>query len=127
MSTRDERGAAVVLALGLVAVLVFVGAVSAGTIGIVIAHRRAQTAADLAALAAAQALQAGGDPCPTAARIAGRHDVALTGCVIDGTSVVVAVAARLPPALGGDQVPARARAGPETISLGLPPGDPGQK
>jgi secretion/DNA translocation related TadE-like protein len=122
VSERDERGAAVVVALGLVAALVFVAAVSAGTVCIMVAHRRAQVAADLAALAAAQALQGGGDPCQAAALIAGRHAVDLTRCVIDGTAVVVAVAALLPTALGGRHVPARARAGPQLL-----PGDPGQQ
>jgi secretion/DNA translocation related TadE-like protein len=110
--SRDERGAAVVVAISLVAVLVFVAVISVGTVGIVLAHRRAQAAADLAALAAAGALQGGGDPCAAAATIAGRHGAAVTRCMVDGLTVVVATAVELPPALGGGEVPARARAGP---------------
>jgi secretion/DNA translocation related TadE-like protein len=121
VSERDERGAVVVVALGLVAVLVFVAAVCVGTVAIVLSHRRAQTAADLAALAAAQALQSGGDACAAATGIAERHHVAVTRCVVDGMTVVVAVADRLPRALGGHQVPARARAGPLLV------GDAGQE
>lgn len=117
----DERGAATVVALGLVAVLVFMAAICAGSAAIVVAHRRAQTAADLAALAGAGALQRGADPCFEAARIAGRHDADVTRCVVDGLSVVVATAVELAPALGGADVPARARAGP------LLPGDAGEQ
>jgi len=111
--SRDESGAAVVVAISLVAVLVFVAAISAGTVGIVLAHRRAQAAADLAALAAAGALQRGGDPCAAAAMIAGRHDAEVTRCTVDAPSVVVATAVALPAALGGSHLPAQARAGPQ--------------
>jgi secretion/DNA translocation related TadE-like protein len=109
---RDERGAAVVVAVALTGLLLFVAVVSVGTVAIVLAHRRAQTAADLAALAAAAALQRGGDACATATLIAGRHDAAVTGCTIQGLTVLVATSVALPTALGGDDVPARARAGP---------------
>ena len=111
--SRDESGVAVVVAISLVAVLVFVAAISAGTVGVVLAHRRAQAAADLAALAAAATLQRGGDPCAAASRIAGRHDAAVTRCTVDAPSVVVATAVELPAALGGREVAARARAGPQ--------------
>lgn len=114
MRTRDERGAAVVVGIGLLAVLLFVAAVSVGTVAIVLEHRRAQVAADLAALAGAAALQRGADPCAAATRIADRHRATVTHCVVDGLTVGVATAVRLPPALGGADVPARARAGPTT-------------
>ena len=119
----DERGAAVVLFLGLSALLVLVAAVSAGTVAIVFAHRRAQTAADLGALAAAGALQAGSDPCAAAARIVGRQRATLTDCVPRGVTVVIATAVSLPAALGGAEVRARARAGPQ----GSAARDPGQQ
>ena len=109
---RDERGAAVVIGLALVAVLVLVAAVCVGTIAIVLAHRRAQVAADLAALAAAGALRRGADPCGAAAQIAGRHRAEVTRCLVRGSAVVVDTAVTLPSALGSAPVPARARAGP---------------
>lgn len=115
---RDERGAAVVLVIGLTAVLAFVAAVSVGTVAIVLAHRRAQVAADLGALAAASAVQGGADPCAAAERIADRHAAALTHCEVDGSSVVVTTAVTLLPALGGMDVPARARAGPSGSGAG---------
>jgi secretion/DNA translocation related TadE-like protein len=106
----------VVVALGLAAVLLFVAAVCVGTEAIVLAHRRAQVAADLASLAAAAALQRGLDPCTEAAGIAARHDAAVTRCVVDGLSVAVATAVELPAVLGGGKVPARARAGPSMLT-----------
>lgn len=111
---RDERGVAVVVAIGVIAVLVLVAAVGAGVVALVVAHRRAQVAADLAALAGAAALQRGADPCAAAEGIAGRQDALLTGCVVEGSDVVVATAVRVDPALGGTELPARARAGPVT-------------
>jgi len=117
---RDERGTATVTALGLVALLVLVAAASTGTTAIVLAHRRAQVAADLASLAGASALQAGADPCAAAVRIADRHDATITGCLVDGLSVVVATEVQLPPVLGGRAVPARSRAGPGTTPAARP-------
>lgn len=114
---RDERGAAVVVGLSLVAILVLVALAGVGTAAIVLAHRRVQVAADLAALAAAGALQWGGDPCGAAGEIAGRHATALTRCRVEGSSVLVATTIVLPALLGGREVRARARAGP----VGLAP------
>jgi secretion/DNA translocation related TadE-like protein len=109
---RDDRGAAVVVGIALVAVLALVAVACVGAVAIVLAHRRAQVAADLASLAAAGALQRGADPCGAARQIAGRHEAALTSCVVDASAVVVTTAVVLPPVLGGGEVPARARAGP---------------
>lgn len=114
--SREEHGVAVVVALGLIAVLVFVAAVSVGTVGIVLAHRRAQAAADLAALAGAAALQRGEDPCLAAARIARRQDSALDDCLVEGQTLAVTATVALPPALGGRLVRARARAGPVSVT-----------
>ena len=110
--TRGQDGAAVVLGLGLVAVLVFVAAVCVGIVAIVLGHRQAQAAADLASLAGAGALQRGADPCAAAQLIAGRQHAVLTTCVVEGGSVLVTTAVRLPGALGHRELPARARAGP---------------
>ena len=110
---RDERGAAVVIAIGLIGVLAFVAAVGVGTEAIVLGHRRAQVAADLAALAGAGALQRGVDACAAADRIAERHEAVLTRCVVDGRSVEVSTSIALPLALGGADLTARARAGPQ--------------
>jgi len=110
---RDDCGAATVLALALVVVLVFVAAVCVGSVGIVLTHRRAQAAADLAALAAAAALQRGAAACQEAARVAGRQRAVVTSCSVRGAEVLVVTAMDLPSALGGATVAARARAGPQ--------------
>ena len=114
---RDERGAAVVVGIALLALLVLVAAVCVGSVAIVVSHRRAQVAADLAALAAAGALQRGADPCGAAGQIAGRHAAEVTGCVVEGSAVVVSTAVTLPAGLGGADVPARARAGPVSAAI----------
>lgn len=111
---RDERGVAVVALLGLVAVLVLVAAVSAGTVAIVLAHRRAEVAADLGSLAGATALQGGAEPCAAAGRIVARHGATMTTCVTQGLVVSVTTAVPLPASLGGAGVSARARAGPQS-------------
>jgi len=110
---RDEHGVGVVMFLGLSAVLVLVAAVSTGTVAVVLAHRRAQVAADLGSLAGATALQAGGDPCAAAAGIIGRQRARMTSCVAQGASVVVVTSVPLAVSLGGADVRARARAGPQ--------------
>ena len=83
------------------------GAISVGT------HRVA-AAADLVALSAAQALQAGeDDPCRTARRIALDQHVDLRGCKIEGETVAVEVGVviRLG-VLGSPSISTPARAGP---------------
>ncbi len=113
--THDERGAATVVAVALAGLLCIVCLAVAGAIGVVAAHRRAQAAADLAALAAATALQRGEDPCREAASIAEANGGLLTGCTPhDDLSVLVVVTVR-GPTLAGQQalLRATARAGPE--------------
>jgi secretion/DNA translocation related TadE-like protein len=111
--------------LCLVGILVFLALVVAGAVALVDAHRRAQAAADLAALAGAGALQAGRDSCVAAADVAGRNHARLTGCVIDGDDVVVEVAVPAPRVLGSvPDLPARARAGPVGGNGGLAPSVP---
>lgn len=110
----DERGSATVAGAfaiaalaGLVVVVVFVGAA-------VSARHHAQSAADLAALAAASALVLGeADPCVQAGLIADRMDAAVGSCVPKGGDVVVSVTVTVDLGLLGSR-PARAtaRAGP---------------
>ncbi|MDQ6525156.1 flp pilus-assembly TadE/G-like family protein [Nocardioides sp. LHD-245] len=121
MTARDQRGAATVLTLAMVGVLLLVGA-AAGVVGaIVVAQRRAQAAADLAALAAATSLAGradhpGRDPCASAAEVAGDNGAELDSCRVEGRDVVVAVRVGGPRWLGQDQdLVAAARAGPATL------------
>lgn len=78
------------------------------------ARHRANTAADLAALAAAQVLLDGtADPCAEAAQKASANSADLTSCEVDGenVTVVVSVAVRLG-RWGIGHAKAAARAGP---------------
>lgn len=116
---RSEEGAGTVLSVAMLGVLVTVTVAAAGIVGVVATHRIAQSAADLAALAGATALQDGGDACQQAAAVAGRNQARLSDCVVDGwdvSVVVVANTARLP---GGVlDLRARGRAGPAVSAPG---------
>lgn len=103
------------LAAVLVAVLtsVAVGGVWIGAA--VVARHRAQTAADLAALAAAGRLPAGPEAaCREARALAEAMRVTLADCTIDGLDVVVITSVRVGVGGGWADEPARAaaRAGP---------------
>jgi len=113
---NDERGAATVLAMALAAGLLLVGLGCTWTGAVVAAHRRAQSAADLAALAGAQALQAGEDPCATASRVAEANRAQTVTCAVAGEVVTVTVRVSAP-ALAGrtPTVVAEARAGPGPV------------
>lgn len=112
---RDERGSATLVAIAMVGVLLFLAAGYATVAGIVEAHRRAQAAADLAALAGAAGLQRGDDPCATAARVARANTARLARCEQQGREVLVEVETTGPSALGRLFEPqGRARAGPWT-------------
>ncbi|WP_433014391.1 Rv3654c family TadE-like protein [Kribbella sp. CA-294648] len=111
---RSESGTASILAIGLATVLlggclvgVFWAAVSVG-------RHRAASAADLAALSAAQALQTGAnDACLTASRIAAAQQAEVHACHQAGESVAIVVAVKLRlGVLGTPIVTAEARAGP---------------
>ncbi|GFG54594.1 hypothetical protein MAGR_60350 [Mycolicibacterium agri] len=102
---RDDRGAATLIAVAMMAVLVAVTVGGVHIASAVIARHRAQAAADLAALAAAAALPAGaGAACGKASLIATRMGVEVTGCTADALDVVVTVSA--------GPAKAAARAGP---------------
>jgi secretion/DNA translocation related TadE-like protein len=109
---HGEEGVAVVLSLALVAVLA-VAAITAGGIGVTIAaHRRAQAAADLGALAGAGAAQTGDDACAAARRVVARNGADLATCAVSGAVIQVEVRVALPGLLGDGEVRARSRAGP---------------
>lgn len=103
------------LVVALAGVLLLVGA-AAGVVGaIVAAHRVAQSAADLAALAGAATLadHSGRDPCASAGGVAAANGASLTGCAVEGQDVRVEVTVAGPRWLGQDEdLSARARAGP---------------
>lgn len=107
----DESGSASVLAAFLVAALVAVamGAVWIGSA--VVARHRAQAAADLAALVAAQRIPEGpAVTCLSAGELAEAMGAALTQCTIERLDVVVTVEVSSAAPIGGRSL-ASARAG----------------
>ena len=115
---RPEEGSGTVLALTIIAALLVVTVVIAGLIGVVSANRRASAAADLSALAAADAYRGltESDPCAVAADLAARHGAHLESCTFPDRPETVEVTVAVPVAgpmgmLGPAKV--RARAGAE--------------
>lgn len=114
---RDERGSGSVLVVALTAVVLLLGLAAAFVTATVAAHRKAQAAADLAAVAGATVLQRGGEPCAGAAVIAEANGAAVTSCGVIGGDVRVQVALDGPALAGyGWRLTGRARAGPATTS-----------
>jgi secretion/DNA translocation related TadE-like protein len=108
-----QRGSAVPFAVACLGLLVLLGAALCVAGAMVVDHRRAQAAADLAALAGASALADGGDGCDAARRIAAGNGSSLTACAAEGTDLRVTVVVRGPGWLGGHgDLAAKARAGP---------------
>ncbi len=112
-SRRDECGAATVLVLAFLGLLLFVGA-ALGVVGALVrAHRAAQSAADLAALAGAAALARGDDPCAAATSVAAANGAVAVSCAPDGRDVRVTAEVAGPRWLGqAADLTAEARAGP---------------
>lgn len=111
---RDEQGSATPFAVAVIGLLLFLGAALGVVAAIVVTHRAAQSAADLAALAGADALQTARDPCGPARAIASRNGAVLRSCRVAGEDVTVTVRMDGPRWLGqsGD-LTAIARAGPD--------------
>jgi secretion/DNA translocation related TadE-like protein len=105
-----ERGAASVVALGIVGAVVALTAMVVPVATTFVASQRAANAADAAALAAADATSGlvPGTGCELAAQVATRNGASLTSCEVDGPVAVVAVVVS---SLGIELV-ASARAGP---------------
>ncbi len=111
--SRDQRGAASLLVVVLLSVLLLVGAALGVVAAMVWAHRIAQSAADLSALAGAADLQEGEDPCAGASRIAEANHARLASCLVQGDEVLVEVTVVGPRWLGQHaDLSAQARAGP---------------
>jgi secretion/DNA translocation related TadE-like protein len=109
----EERGGATVLAVTCLGLLLLVGAALGVVAAMVAAHRQAQAAADLAALAGATTIGDGGDPCAAASGVATANRATLLACTVEGSDVHVEVRVTGPRWLGqtGD-LTAQARAGP---------------
>ncbi len=113
MMRPDERGAATVFAVACLAVVLLIGSALGVVAAMVRAHRSAQAAADLGALAAAVALSHQRDPCGSAAAIATANGAELTSCEIESQDAVITVEVAGPRWLGQNaDLTAQARAGP---------------
>ena len=88
LDLREERGAATVWTLALLGVVLMVGAVSSAVAVQAIVRQQAATAADVAAIAGAQAID---DACGAASTSADANGVALVACSMDGADIVVTV------------------------------------
>ena len=110
---RGQVGAATLLAVAMAGVLMMLGA-ALGVVGaMVVAHRRAQASADLAALAGATAATQGRDACQAARDVARLNDGTVIACEVDGGTVTVEVRVPGPRWLGQQSdLDARSRAGP---------------
>jgi secretion/DNA translocation related TadE-like protein len=93
--------------------------------GLLVGHRQAASAADLAALAGAAAVQRGEPACGAARHIVEENHASLVGCSERDQTVDVEVAVRMPGLFGALALRARARAGPVSAGAssddGLPP------
>ena len=119
---RDEAGAGTVLAVAMIGLLVTVTVATSGAVGLVAGHRRAQAAADLAALAGAAALQDGDDPCRRAGTIAERNGGSLRRCRVEEWNVSLVVVSSVDLPVGSIDLRARSHAGPVTALDGLTAG-----
>lgn len=112
--TADERGSATPFAIACLGLLVLLAAALGVVSAMIHAQRQAQSAADLGALAAAQALARGnGDGCAAGGRVAEANGAALTSCQVSGREVRLSVEVAGPRWLGQTaDLTAEARAGP---------------
>lgn len=120
MSRPEERGSATVLALVMACLLVTVAVAGAAGAGLLVGHRRAGAAADLAALAGASALQhvsAGvAGPCEQVAEVSASNRASVGSCLVEGEEVEVEVVVEVRGPFGASwPVEGRARAGPAGI------------
>lgn len=124
-SSRD-RGSATIWVLGGVLLVLGVFTVCFVRDLAVLARHRVESAADLAALAAAGRIGTSGPSCPGAAEVAARNGARLTSCTVrldaDGRSGTVVVRVTAPvhlPVVGEREVTASAVAG--RLPAGTPP------
>ncbi|NQD88128.1 flp pilus-assembly TadE/G-like family protein [Paenarthrobacter sp. CM16] len=110
---HSERGAGTVLALtlGAVVMALLVGVLVLAQAGVLAS--RAASAADLGALAAADAARGltSGEPCAVASGVVAQHGATMTSCTVTG-GMVVDVATELDHPFDWGAATGRARAGP---------------
>lgn len=112
--SRGDRGSASLLVVALTGIVLLLGLAGAFLTATGAAHRRAQSAADLAALAGATAGQRGGDACAVAGQVADHNGAQSAACHVEGHDVVVEVLLAGPEFLGHSwELVGQARAGPD--------------
>ena len=110
---EEEPGSASLLVVSLIGVIVLLGLAAAFMTASAAAHRQAQSAADLAALAAASTVQQGGEACATAERVAVANHARVITCDVSGEDVALSVEVDGPEFLGHSfAIVGQARAGP---------------
>lgn len=112
---RDDGVATVYASLGIVVLLAVTGlGVHLGAV--VLARQRAETGADLAALAGASKVLQGPDvTCSAVIRVAIANGVDVQSCLVFGADVLVVVTARAGSGPFGAAATGRARAGPVEV------------
>ena len=113
-----EQGSIMPVAVGVIGVLLLLAMAANLVVAAAAAHRTAQAAADLAALAGAQAWQEHRDAeaaCDVAAEVAVENGAGLLGCRWEGDDLLTEVQVEGPQMFGHDfEITGRARAGPES-------------
>lgn len=111
---NSEQGAGTVLMLGTGLLLLILCGTVLLLLQTSVAASRAATAADLAALAAADAVRElrVGDPCLVAGEVAGRNGAVLSGCTVTASEKSVQVETQVPVPLLMGSATGHARAGP---------------
>lgn len=113
--TTDDDGSASLLVVVHLTVLLVVGVALAAVAGLYVAERRAQSAADLAALAGAAAVRDGADGCAAASEVAEANDAHLVTCRSEGREIRIRVEVDGPRWAGRQvRLSAQARAGPSS-------------
>ena len=111
--SERERGSVSLFVVACLGLLLLVGAALGVVAALVLAHRQAQAAADLAALAVATAASRGADACAAGVVIAEANGARLTSCALAGRTSTVRVVVAGPRWLGQRaDLEAAARAGP---------------
>lgn len=117
MRGGDDRGSGTVLVAGVIALALGLLLVEGALVSVELARARAQTAADFAALAAAQVATGSGEgePCEVAAEACAAAEATLQACTLEGLDVRVRVS--VPVAAAGQwwRVRSQARAGPAHV------------
>ncbi|MFY0409565.1 Rv3654c family TadE-like protein [Solicola sp. PLA-1-18] len=97
---RGERGSGTVHAATVCVALAAVALVAVQAAGLLAVKHRVTAAADLAALAASQAAETGGEGCESAAEVARLNGARLVRCQMVASVATVAVDGRSPRVLG---------------------------